>query len=117
MRKPPLMPTAQHQVAPSILLVGPGNPHEALCRECAQHAAGAKLETCSMANLTTRAAELRPLAIIVPSEILAFDPSEFQALARTVNAALIPLRADLPADEIGDGLIGALFEAASRRVP
>jgi len=115
MRKPPLMPTAQHQVAPCVLLVGQDSPHEGLCRECAEHAAGAKLEICSMSNLTTRAAELRPLALIVPSDILAFDPTEFQALARTVNATLIPLRADLPADEIGEGLIGAIFEAASRR--
>ena len=115
MRKPPLMPTAQHHVAPSILLVGARSPHEALCRECAAHAAGATLEICSMAELTTRAAELRPLAIIVPSDILAFDPSEFHALARTVNATLIPLRADLATEEIGDGLIGAIFEAASRR--
>jgi len=115
MRKPPLMPTAQHHVAPSVLLVGVGDPHETLCRECAEHAAGARLELCSMAEVTTRAAELRPLAIIVPSDILAFDPTEFQALARTVNATLIPLRTDLPAEEIGDGLIGSIFEAASRR--
>lgn len=107
--------TPPHRIAPNVLLVGMGNPHEELCRQCAEHAAGARLEVCDVASLITRAAELRPLAIIVPSHILAFDAAEFSALARTVGAVLIPLSSDLPVGEVGDNLIGTIFAAAERR--
>lgn len=115
MRKPPLSATTEQQVVPCVLLVGVDSEHEALCRQCATHAAGARLVTCDVASVTTRAAELRPLALVVPSDILDFDPEEFRALARTVNAALVPLRTDLPAEQIGEDLLGGLFEAAGRR--
>ncbi|MBK9002099.1 MAG: hypothetical protein IPM35_40760 [Myxococcales bacterium] len=116
MRKPPLGPTTPHRVLPCVLLVGIDSSLEPLCRQSAALAAGARLETCDMASVTTRAAELRPFALVVPSEILDFDPAEFVALARTVNAALIPLdsaRASAPGARAE--LVKALRDAHQRR--
>jgi hypothetical protein len=84
---------------------------ETLCRQSAALAAGARLETCDMASLTTRAATLRPFALLVPTSLLDFDQSEFVALARTVNADLIAV------DEATHrtDLVRALREARERR--
>ena len=91
MRKPPLGTTTPHRVIPCVLLVGGGRELEALLRQCAALAAGARLEVCDVGSVTTRAAEWRPFAIVVPNEVLEFDPAEFIALARTVRAELVPL--------------------------
>lgn len=114
MRKPPLGPTAQQRVNPCVLLVSVGDPNEALYRQCATQAAGARLEVCDVASVTTRAAELRPLALLVPSEILEFDPSEFVALARTVDSALIPLETAQPVRQMQAQLLQALKSASQR---
>ncbi len=99
-----------------MLLVGSDPSLEPLCRQSAALAAGARLEICDMTSVTTRAAELRPFALIVPREILDFDPAEFIALARTVNATLVPLetqRATAPAARAE--LVKALRDAHQRR--
>lgn len=45
--------------------------------------------TCSVREAPTRAAELRPLAIVMHEDVYAFDSTEFHALARDVRAELI----------------------------
>ncbi len=94
MRKPPLGTTTPHRVVPCVLAVGADAELEPTLRQCAALAAGARLESCDMGSVTTRAAEWRPFAIVVPQELLEFDPAEFLALARTVKAELIPLAAE-----------------------
>jgi hypothetical protein len=91
MRKPPLGTTTRHRVIPCVLLVGADERLEPVLRQCAALAAGARLEVCNVNAVTTRAAEWRPFAIVVPSDVLEFDPAEFVALARTVRADLVPL--------------------------
>lgn len=116
MRKPPLGPTTPHRVLPHVLLVGSEPGLEALCRQSAALAAGARLETCDVANVTTRAAELRPFALVVQREILDFDPAEFEALARTVRAELVPIDGDLGREPKARAeLVRALRDAFRRR--
>ena len=115
MRKPPLGPTTPHKVLPCVLLVGVDPSLEPLCRQSAALASGARLEVCDMASVTTRAAELRPIALIVPRAILDFDPAEFIALARTVNATLVPLEADPSAPGARANLVKLLRDAHKRR--
>lgn len=100
---------------PSVLLVGAASELIPICRQSAALAAGAPLEVCDVASVTTRAATLRPFALLVPQEILEFDQAEFVALARTINATLIPLateRAGEPA--LRAELVGALRDAHKR---
>jgi len=103
-------------VVPCVLLVGGDPTLESLCRQSAALAAGARLETCDMASLTTRAAELRPFALVVPRELMEFDPDEFVALARAVNAVLVPIgAAEAAAPSSRAGLVKALRDANQRR--
>lgn len=116
MRKPPLGPTTPHRVLPCVLLVGADPSLHTLCRQSAALASGSRLEICDMASVTTRTAELRPFALVVPRELLDFDPAEFVALARTVNAALVPLEtADAASPGSRAELVKALRAAFERR--
>ncbi|MBI3200609.1 MAG: hypothetical protein IT377_27895 [Polyangiaceae bacterium] len=112
MRKPPLGPTAPQRVVPCALLVGVDSKLATLCRQSTAIAAGARLELCDMASVTSRAAELRPFAVIIPRELLDFDPSELIALARSVRASLIPLETDRVSTQLGRAeLVRALRDA------
>ena len=118
MRKPPLIPTKRHRVVACVLMVGNEPGLEDLCRTCADFAAGARLVTADVGEMSTRAAQWRPFAIVVPSSVNEFDPDEFTALARSVNAELVTVAPE----EIGDPLfknrlISTLREASRRRAP
>ena len=115
MRKPPLGPTTPQRVVSCVLLVGIGSELEAFCRQCAAVAVGARLEVCDVASATTKSAEWRPIAIVVPQEILEFDPDEFEALARTVNATLVSLDTHQKSSPALKGELVAAIRAAHVR--
>jgi len=103
-------------VLPCVLLAGNDPNLASVCRQCAALAAGARLEVTDMGALTTRAAELRPFAIVVPEDLLDFDPEEFVALARTVNATLVPISIEAPRDrEVRAELVARIRTAYEKR--
>lgn len=115
-RKPPLTPTTPQRVAPCALLAGVDSTLTAVCRQSTAIAAGARLEVCDMGSLTNRAAELRPFALIIPRDLLDFDPTELIALARTVSAVLVPIEPERTATPLGRAeLVRALREAYQQR--
>jgi len=97
------------------LLVAVNHPLEAACRRAAAGADEARLEVCDVASATTQAALHRPFALLVPSDILEFDPDEFRALAKTVNASLVRLPNEADSDRLVARLIEALSGASARR--
>ncbi|MFI5308136.1 MAG: hypothetical protein ACHQ53_12325 [Polyangiales bacterium] len=51
-----------------------------------------QVEACGAASVASMAASLRPFALVVSQDIFAFDPDEFTALARDVQAELVVLK-------------------------
>jgi hypothetical protein len=76
---------------PSSVVVVIGGPADlvAAVRLAAGVAAAARVETAELATAATVIATNRPFAVVVSEDMYAFDASEFDALARDVNAALI----------------------------
>ena len=62
-----------------------------LRRRCVEAAAraGMSARECDLVTMGREAVRRRPLAMIVPSYLHEFDPTEFDALARDVGAALL----------------------------
>jgi hypothetical protein len=52
---------------------------------------GTEVVTCAVREAPTRAAELRPFALVMSEDIYAFDSKEFDALARDVRAEIVTL--------------------------
>jgi hypothetical protein len=76
---------------------------------------GVTLRECGFMTAPTVAAERRPLAILLPMDIYAFDPSAFDALARDVQASLVRVDEDIPAGQLELLLTAAVEDAAARR--
>ncbi len=51
-------------------------------------------------DAATVVAESRPFAVVVPRDLFAFDPREFEALARDVGALVIAYDADASGDAL-----------------
>lgn len=81
---------------PSSVVVVVGGPADlvAAVRQAAGVAAAARVETADLGNAATVAATHRPFAIVMSEDMYAFDSSEFEALARDVNAVLIRVETD-----------------------
>jgi hypothetical protein len=100
-----------------VLLVAVSHPLETACRQAAAQAAEARLEVCDVSSATTQAALHRPFALLVPNDILEFDPEEFRALAKTVNASLVRIPNETDSKRLVARLIEALSAASARRSP
>ncbi len=50
------------------------------------------VEACGAASVASMATSLRPFALVLSQDIFAFDPEEFTALARDVQADLVVLK-------------------------
>jgi hypothetical protein len=76
---------------PTSVVVVIGGPAELVTatRLAAGVAAAARVETAELATAATVIATNRPFAVVVSEDMYAFDASEFDALARDVNAMLI----------------------------
>ncbi len=102
-RKDP--PTVKMQSSvPLVLLVGASAELAARCKPlAASH--GAVLKACDVASAATMAARWRPEVILVSEAAHAFDPAEWEALARDVRAALVSVEAE----GIADAALAALL--------
>jgi len=72
-----------------VVIVGGPAALIAATRQASGLVAAARVETAEMATAATVAATHRPFAIVMSEEVYGFDPAEFDALARDVNATLI----------------------------
>jgi hypothetical protein len=86
-------PTLRPERIPIVLVAG--GPDDLVA--AARHVAAAEsptimVEVCAAVEVTSSAASLRPFALVVSQDVYAFDPDEFAALARDVNADLVLIK-------------------------
>jgi hypothetical protein len=74
-----------------VLVVG-GTPDVAAAVDAAAVAAQVLVTRCALEDVTTVAAEVRPLVMVMSQEIFLFDPDSFRALARDVHSRLLTVR-------------------------
>jgi hypothetical protein len=86
--RPPFS-TIPEQRTPSVVIITPGPSLLAACREAARFV-GATVEIADVKGAATSIAKSRPFAIVLDQDLLAFDPREFEALARDVGAEIVP---------------------------
>jgi site-specific recombinase len=98
-----------------VLVVGGSQSLIRVVRESVVKLKRADLVTCDMRAAQTRAAELRPFAIVMPDELHAFDSAEFAALARDVGAQLIVVAGDALQRENAESIDRQLSQAFSQR--
>ena len=82
------LPTQRQLRRPVVLLVG-GTPALATAVKEAALAAQVLVTDCPVVDVTTVAAEIRPLVMVVSEDIFGFDPESFRALARDVHSRLL----------------------------
>jgi hypothetical protein len=73
----------------AVLVVGSSRPLIQAVQQSVGKLRGADVVTCELRDVQTRAAQLRPFAMVIAEHLYAFDPLEFDALARDVRAELI----------------------------
>jgi hypothetical protein len=79
---------------------------------------GTEVVSCAVREAPTRAAELRPFAIVMSEDVYAFDSKEFEALARDVRAELIAAASGAgSADELAFMIMRAFARRRQRRKP
>lgn len=80
-----------------VLACGVEGPRLRICLR----ALNGHIEECEVEQLTTAAATLRPWAIVMNETTYAFDPEEFDALARDVGGRIVRLPDfEAPLDEL-----------------
>jgi hypothetical protein len=100
---------------PLVVLVAPGpDLLDALQKAVQCIDETPSVTTAALPDAATVVAEWRPFALIVAADILAFDPAEFQALARDVGAEVIAYDADAGADDVAAALLPGLQAALLR---
>jgi hypothetical protein len=113
------MPSANPDTLPSLAaptVLAVSCPPELVAR-CAEAIAplGLALQACGFLEAATMAAERRPLAIVVVEDVYAFDPDEFDALARDVRASLVRVEEGITVPKLELILEAAVDDAAQRR--
>ena len=105
--------TLRRITAPTVLVIGcpPG-----LSARCVQalEGIGAILVGADVVSAPTVAAARRPLAIVLMEDLYAFDPEEFDALARDVGASLVKVEEEISAAKL-ELLLSAAVDAALER--
>jgi hypothetical protein len=84
----------EHEPVVSVVVIGGPDPLVEAVRRVTALVTNAAVVTAEIATAATMVARARPFAIVVSDEIYSFDSSEFDALARDVQATLIALPAD-----------------------
>ena len=98
-----------------VVVSGSDRLREAAAR-AAQRVPTAQVKHCALENAATTVATCWPFAIIVGEDVYAFDPQEFEALARDVAAVLIRVREDgKPAGALALNLQPQLLQALRQR--
>ena len=102
----------------STVIVVVGGPDELVqaARRAATDIPGARIETCDLRNAATMVAKYWPFAIVMSEDVYAFDPQEFEALARDVAALLYKTNTDgATAHSMEEAMRPALLEAVYAR--
>jgi ABC-type amino acid transport substrate-binding protein len=91
--KPDDVPTVRPLRAPVVLVAGgPDELVAATRRAAAYESPSIAVEACPAVTVASDAAALRPFALVVSQDVYGFDPDEFAALARDVQAELVVLK-------------------------
>jgi hypothetical protein len=106
----------EHTTGISLVVIGgPEALVEAVRRSIGQLAVARVIGT-DLAGATTQVANMRPFALVISEEIYGFDSSEFDALARDVQASVITVPTDgLIARQLQERLDPLIFEAYRKR--
>jgi hypothetical protein len=107
-------PTKKNRLMPVVVLIAGSRELLQSCQKCAALATAARVESCSLDQAATKVATWRPFAIVVPESVFEFDPKEFKALARDVQATLVTVPDPLPETRARAALVPALRDAARR---
>jgi hypothetical protein len=81
-------PTDKQLRIPIVLVVSSA-PHVMAAVDAAAARAHLLVTGCAFDDVATVSAEIRPIALVVPDHVLAFDPEAFHALARDVGARVL----------------------------
>lgn len=112
------MPNGDHTtltavIAPTVITIGCAPD---LNQRCARALAstGVTFKDCEMSRAATMIATLQPLVIVLVEDLYAFDPEEFDALARDVRASLLRVEEDIAEAKL-ELLLGAAIDATLER--
>jgi hypothetical protein len=101
----------------SLVLVSMTQALAKRCRDAAARARVLFVHEANLASLTNMAAELKPLVLLFPEHVYAFDSLEFDALARDIQASVMPLDPGISDEELDRRLEDALLRAELLRQP
>lgn len=79
----------EHRPAISVVVVGGPDELVDATKHAALTATTARVHSCDLSQAATTVARIRPYAIVVDESVYGFDSSEFDALARDVNAEIV----------------------------
>jgi hypothetical protein len=100
-------PTVRPAQVPVVLVAGGPDSLIASARAVARaESLSIVVQACGAVTVATVAASLRPFALVLNQDLFAFDPEEFTALARDVQAELVVVKVT--------GATGAFLEQALR---
>jgi hypothetical protein len=98
------------RISNTVVFVGAAGPLYERVRHAAQRASGAVVTQSALLPLASLVTEIRPYAIVIPTELYEFCGDELDALARDVRAGVVVVSdTTQPA-----GLLASLVDAASR---
>jgi hypothetical protein len=107
--------TSRFKLVDVVLVVGQTSEFVDRCRDVAP-SFGAVVQACDLATAPTMCARLRPLVVLLSEDVYAFDPSEFDALARDTSSRILRLADDEIPLEALELLVGAaVHEAQAQR--
>jgi hypothetical protein len=101
----------------SVVLVSSAEALAARCREICLRARVILIVESDLAALTNTAVERKPLAILFPDDIYAFDSAEFDALARDIQASVVTLEPNITDEVVEARLAEAILRAELLRQP
>jgi hypothetical protein len=106
----------EHMPAIAIVVVGGPEGLVEAARRSIGKIAVARIVPTDVAGAATQVASARPFAIVISEEIYGFDSDEFDALARDVQASVIPIRTDgVSQRQLQDKLDPRILDAYRKR--
>jgi hypothetical protein len=106
----------EHMPAIAVVVIGGPDALLEAVRRSIGRVAAARVVGTDLAGAATQVASARPFALVISEEIYGFDSSEFDALARDVQATVITLPTDgLAARQLQERLDPRILEAYRKR--
>lgn len=97
-----------------LLAVGCDGALLARCREAARRL-HVELEAVEVLELAFVVGSVRPLVVLFDAQVYAFDPAEFDAVARSVSATRILVEMGEPLERLKGRISDAMIEASAAR--